>query len=330
MIFKYILDKISPSYNIAIDNKYCIYYRNRFERCKVCRDICLYDAISVVEDEIKIDSIRCKQCGLCKAKCPSAAITIDNFGELELLKKSKKKDHIYIGCKKSSEDVDFTFNCLNGLHIEYLTAFFILNREKKIYFKVTECQDCKISFNSGLEEQVKIAVKFLRRLNINVIVKFICEEQLDIHRDKYITRRELFQSIKTNSIDTLQDFVVNTLEEYCGGDGFNDRQLLLNVIDKLKDIEEIDNSNINLEKEIFTSFKVTSSCDGCGFCEGICPYEAWRITDREGEFSISHNVSKCRGCKLCINLCSNKSIEEEKLNILHINKGYIEKFKNKR
>lgn len=326
MIFEYLVKKLSPINEAKIGKKHCIYYRNRFDRCTICKDVCKDNAIITTEDEIKIDNTKCSRCGLCKAKCPSQAINIDNFGELELLKKSKKKKCLYIGCKKTLETVDFSFNCLNGLHIEYLIAFLIINKDCEIYFNLSECKDCKLSLSDEIERKVSLVIEFLKKLNIDVKVKFVYENTSNAREEKVITRREFFQMVTGESAIIFQDFLISTAEEYYRKDNFNERKLLLDVISELKKISK----DIEVNTDIFTGFQVSSNCDGCGFCEAICPYDAWRTIDTEHEFIIEHNPSKCRGCKLCSKLCSNNSIKDSYVKVSQMDNEYIEKLKKKR
>ncbi|MBI5460372.1 ferredoxin:CoB-CoM heterodisulfide reductase subunit HdrA [Methanobacterium sp.] len=44
--------------------------------CKKCMDICKYKAIYVQEDNLAIDPIACKGCGICLSQCPEEAISI--------------------------------------------------------------------------------------------------------------------------------------------------------------------------------------------------------------------------------------------------------------
>ncbi|AKN31983.1 4Fe-4S ferredoxin [Clostridium carboxidivorans P7] len=327
MIIEYLVKKLSVNNDARIDKKHCIYYRNRFKRCVVCMEVCKYEAITSSEDEIKIDNEKCKKCGLCKAQCPSQAVTIDNFGEIDLLKKSEKNCSLCVGCEKNLNSVDFSFKCLNGIHIEYLIAFLILNKDHEIAFKLNHCKDCDLNSSDNIEEKIKLSINFLKKLNINVKVKCIYEESPDCGKERLMTRRDFFNSIKGESTNIFKEFVVSTLEEYYGKEDFNNRSFLLNVISKLK---KTFNEDVDLEGNIFKNFKVKSNCDGCGLCEGICPYDAWKITETEESFKIEYNCSKCRGCRLCIDLCSNNSIEEEKVKLSYINNEYVEKLKKKK
>ncbi|MDY9922388.1 ferredoxin:CoB-CoM heterodisulfide reductase subunit HdrA [Methanobacterium sp.] len=49
---------------------------NQCDLCKKCMDTCKYKAIYVQEDNLAIDPIACKGCGICLSQCPEEAISI--------------------------------------------------------------------------------------------------------------------------------------------------------------------------------------------------------------------------------------------------------------
>ena len=53
--------------------------------CGLCKDLCRFDAIIIIDNEIHIDEFACEGCGLCSIACPIEAITIENY----------EKNHIY-------------------------------------------------------------------------------------------------------------------------------------------------------------------------------------------------------------------------------------------
>jgi heterodisulfide reductase subunit A len=55
--------------------------------CRICNDLCPYNAISYLEDQgvSQVTTALCQGCGACVAACPSAAITGAHFTNEQLL-----------------------------------------------------------------------------------------------------------------------------------------------------------------------------------------------------------------------------------------------------
>lgn len=59
---------------------------DRCSKCGLCAAVCPHNAISVKEDEVKIDPEFCKGCGLCYSTCPSKAVRLVNMEEFQIVK----------------------------------------------------------------------------------------------------------------------------------------------------------------------------------------------------------------------------------------------------
>jgi len=55
--------------------------------CKICNDLCPYNAISFLEDKkvTEINQALCQGCGTCVAACPAGAITGTGFSNEQIL-----------------------------------------------------------------------------------------------------------------------------------------------------------------------------------------------------------------------------------------------------
>ena len=53
--------------------------RDKCIGCGVCKDSCLYNALSIEDKKLKINSAKCDGCGVCWSMCPSRAITMERY-----------------------------------------------------------------------------------------------------------------------------------------------------------------------------------------------------------------------------------------------------------
>lgn len=65
-------EDFSSGYKAIVDNKECTL-------CGLCKNLCRFNAIGIIRDELKIDEFACEGCGLCAIACPVDAITIENY-----------------------------------------------------------------------------------------------------------------------------------------------------------------------------------------------------------------------------------------------------------
>jgi heterodisulfide reductase subunit A len=68
---------------VEMDAAYAVVDEERCSGCKMCNDLCPYNAIVFdAEKEVsRVNSALCKACGTCTAGCPSGAITALHFGD---------------------------------------------------------------------------------------------------------------------------------------------------------------------------------------------------------------------------------------------------------
>lgn len=56
-----------------------VVHLNHCNNCGICIDLCRFDAIEIIDNELTIDEFACEGCGLCALTCPVNAITIDEY-----------------------------------------------------------------------------------------------------------------------------------------------------------------------------------------------------------------------------------------------------------
>jgi heterodisulfide reductase subunit A len=63
----------------------------------------------------------------------------------------------------------------------------------------------------------------------------------------------------------------------------------------------LDAGSVTLEP--FTTFVDEQKCGGCRTCEGLCPYSAIEMLDRDGRLVAHINAVLCKGCGACAAAC---------------------------
>src|SRR5699024_4174554 len=156
---------------------------------------CPSNAISRERGKIYIKNDLCHMCGICKSQCPTQAININGLGEENTLRAIKDREHIIFSCSRMDESRTLKFNCLNGMHLEFLISLFIEYRERTFYFNVSKCNDCDICNNETLLLSTLTRVsEFLEPLGIEPKYQIIKEDLdiKDLSKDEIFSRRDLF------------------------------------------------------------------------------------------------------------------------------------------
>jgi len=65
-------EKFSSGAKAIVDNKKCTI-------CGLCKDLCRFNAIGIINNELIIDEFACEGCGLCAIACSFGAINIKNY-----------------------------------------------------------------------------------------------------------------------------------------------------------------------------------------------------------------------------------------------------------
>lgn len=64
--------------------------------CKLCEQVCPFEAIHITDNLAVIDYSRCKQCGLCVAKCPTKAIVNERAISADAANAAKAKSAVAV------------------------------------------------------------------------------------------------------------------------------------------------------------------------------------------------------------------------------------------
>ncbi|MFX1412128.1 MAG: hydrogenase iron-sulfur subunit [Promethearchaeota archaeon] len=69
---------------VELDPHVVIFDKNKCTFCKLCENICIYNALKVEEKDLKIIPANCTGCGACAAMCPEDALYIPGFTKSQI------------------------------------------------------------------------------------------------------------------------------------------------------------------------------------------------------------------------------------------------------
>lgn len=321
MILDFLLERFTKENYPVVNSNRCISNElSNKDDCNKCEVACPSNAINRKKGKINIKKDSCSMCGICKSVCPTRAINMNGFGEENVLRTIKDRENIIFSCSKISESRNLKFNCLNGIHVEFLISLFIEYREKVFHFNVTKCDNCEICDDEKLLlSTINKASNFLKPLGIEPKYEIARTHSdiKDLSNCETFSRRDLLTLLGKES----KNLATGTMEVLARDDEkfLSVRDFFNNTLHKNLDI--LNDTNLN-SSAFIASWEVRNSCNGCEKCKSVCPNDAWKIGSSEGKLNFYHNSGKCFKCGRCVGLCPQKAIQEGDLRIKEM-KSYV-------
>ena len=308
MILDYLILKLTEENYPEVNMNNCINSHGEIKRCSICNDSCPEHAVLLKDKSVSFDEKLCSSCGICKAKCPTQAIRIKGTGEADLLNYTGEKKNLMFSCSMAGSTGNLNVGCLNAMHPELISAFFILFKEKKFHFNLSKCTNCEFGYTDSLfREAISKAVNFVNALGIDPVYEIHDEEkELPNFNDEEISRRNLFKLIKKESGNIVVKTINTIIDDE--DDQLSVRKILLKAVKN----EEIKHE-INYTDIFWEHWDVSADCDGCGKCESICPGNAWKIENSDAKIKLYHRLGNCYKCGLCESVCSKTAISKGKI-----------------
>ncbi|MFX0039705.1 MAG: hydrogenase iron-sulfur subunit [Promethearchaeota archaeon] len=91
---------------VELDPHVVFFDKDRCTLCRLCENICLFNALKIEEKELKITPANCTGCGACAAMCPEDALYIPGFTKNQISTQIKS-----ILAKKSESPLIIAFLC---------------------------------------------------------------------------------------------------------------------------------------------------------------------------------------------------------------------------
>ena len=295
MLLNVVLNYLAPDLPVESQPSKCMNRRQKNKTCRRCVKACPRTALSFESDKISRKKSLCISCGLCVSICPASAHS-------QSLKPIEKKyptlkahgsSRLTIGCSQSKAYLACRYPCLLGLSSRYLLALALFLGKEEIICDTQGCRNCptgkNVSFN--LEEKIGPIRDLLKALGTDI--KISIKGDTEDRQIETFSRRDFFKEM-----NTVLKKEISLVE--CD---FNPEEIIYQMTSKLP------LNDVEMDRGIFKSLSLNEGCDLCHLCSAICPNEAWKRLEQDGQIELKHGLLKCRGCGLCLDSCPNKAIE---------------------
>ena len=290
-----------------IDVSRCIRRRWNRSSCDACAGSCEWQAVELHRGHARIDEARCTGCMNCVGSCKSGAIEDQTFLFDRSLRELAGHQWPVISCRRTPlVDAHTRISCLGLLSGELLLAFG-LKLGKGLQLNAINCEGCP---NGSIVRRLHSDIAEFKRLfrspklfDVSVIV-----DGLDLQYErKQIDRRAFFGQIG-ETIKSIPQTVVETL----GGSDSSEygRKAIPQVRSALNaSYEKMDRANADeLRKGRYYDVNVSSECDGCEICVGMCPTGALIRGGSSAPKELHFDTFRCSGCGLCAEVCPKAAI----------------------
>lgn len=315
MISEKLIDRISGTDIIEIDQSRCLRMRFNKNKCRTCLEHCSFDAISI-DESIDIKRDLCGGCMLCMSECPSGCFEMrsDFHSVMARLRKLQASGFFpVIGCNmKPDLTAHEKTSCLGFLSEEHIIALLFF-MPMPLQINLTECIDCRNGFVvDALKKRLESVAS---KIPLNVSEKIIPVENkaaLDF-RDVSYDRRGFFRALKELTIHRTAHLFDKSepLQTYSNKKLSYRRELLNKMLPILP--QKIKSGIL---KNYYYTVVTDKNCNNCFACVGMCPTGALTISREGSESELAFHTLLCNGCGLCMDFCISSSI--------HIHQGFLE------
>jgi ferredoxin len=309
---------VSPK--LVIDLGECVRVSTKESNCQKCSDICPKSSITFDENIPLLDQ-SCIDCGGCIGVCPSQAISLPNFNEVDFVFDLFEKDEKLISCKKNSP-------CLSAFSVETLISIAILAKGK-IELDLTHCDSCEIK--DPLYDQIKSNIKeanlFLDSIGVDykISTSAIGYQDDKTNPKETLSKREFLKKLSLEGVIESKVRFEKELENEQTKNQVNQkdttkqknkkppkkRQLLFMALNRIKD--KIAFTTFDKDELSFISNKsIDKSCDNCSLCYRLCPTSA--LSTDQNFSKIFFDPLLCIKCHICHDVCQRDSICLEDFN----------------
>ena len=290
----------------------CVRYRYRYSACARCHEACPHDAIALNDAGLVVDAAKCRNCALCTAACPTAALVPGNLPRIELLKQAIRGKRCGFACAPCGAPADAIVPCLGALDAAMLG--YLGKRGIAVELSGSgHCARCEHGPTGG--------AALARHVAARDALEAACTEEswapLTLVEDEPEPagtqdfrpgRRGLFRRLLGRGVAEVEKAIAQPQE--------------LPVIDKairpgrwhVPEMRELlalacrragdESCRVPAQPALpMAEMQLGQGCTLCEACLRVCPTGALQIRETDSDWAFMFHAERCVGCGVCAEVC---------------------------
>jgi len=309
---------VSVSYPEARATR-CVRYRYSYSECRRCEDACPHEAIHLADDGVRVDAMRCRNCGLCVGACRTEALESSQLARVETLKRAITGKRFTWACAPSGDEADAIVPCLGAL--DAATLAYLAKRGIAVELRGSaHCGQC-VHGKKGAE-RIDVALDAVESLRAAsgeewAQIALAEAERPAQEQPRQAGRRQLFRRLIGRGIDEAlaaarpgADAPVPARAIRAGAPFVTEQRELLQIVCKRRDGDAFPvEAHAGLP---LMQLRMDEGCTACEACFRVCPTGALQIEENTFSWALAFRADRCVGCAACIEVCQPGALHAER------------------
>ncbi len=288
----------------------CVRYRYCYSECRRCQDACPHDAIQLTDDGVRVDAMRCRNCGLCVGACRTEALESSQLARVATLKRAITGKRFAWACAPSGHQADAIVPCLGAL--DAATLAYLAKRGIAVELRGSgHCGKC-VHGKKGAE-RLDVALDAAETLRAAsgeewAQIALAEDESPAQEQPRQAGRRQLFRRLIGRGIDEAiaaaraeTDAPVPAHAIRAGAPFVTEQRELLQIVCKRRDSDAFAvEAHAGLP---LMQLHLDEGCTACEACFRVCPTGALQIEETSFSWVLAFRADRCVGCSACIEVC---------------------------
>ncbi|MBU3936927.1 MAG: 4Fe-4S binding protein [Proteobacteria bacterium] len=290
----------------------CLRTRFQGSSCDRCAKECPVEALRLEPGKITLDPKRCVGCLACIAVCPAEALLGCDSRLAAAPAKVVAGKAVSFCCEKGIRTgEEIILPCLGALSEEHLVAFAV-RAGKTVCLNLVRCTDCRATFVPDiLVRRLQALERKLGRDGLTSVIRLITrEEEVEAGQTaNSLSRRAFFRAFRELSFHAATETVIALQADPNPREQHAHKHQPARLAVLRQTLAECDEESIRLALlRFFFTLAVSSDCNFCGACVGMCPTGALKNIWEEGVKQLRFDWARCSGCGLCLEFCREKAL----------------------